>query len=218
MSPEFIISQVFVAIQYALLIASYCTKNRKALLAINFASNVSVAVSYILLGAWSGFASSMVAIVRMIVLLVRNRFSANDDKITKSDVFILIFLLSLCVSVAFFTYQGPLSLLSILGTMIVTISVWQKDALIYKILGIPNSICWLIYNAFIWSPTAVVLESVLLVIIIINVIISIVKIVKEKKANKNIQFSPQNQVVTLTNFNDLQKQDETVKNTDNETK
>ena len=187
MTTEFILSQIFVAIQYIILIFSYCTKNRKTLLVINFASNISIAISFILLGAWSGFASSMVALIRMIVLLIKNRYSKTDnEKITKADVFILIFLILLCIAAALITYQGPLSLLSILGTMIVTISLWQKNVTVYKILGIPNSICWFIYNIFIWSPLAFILESVLFVVIIVSLIIHVVKLCKQKK-NKNIQ-------------------------------
>ena len=59
--------------------------------------------------------------------------------------------------------------MSIFATMLYTYSIWQKSPKIYKILGVPSGITWIVYGIYIKSFFAVVLECVLLIATIIGI-------------------------------------------------
>ena len=109
----YILSQVFIIINYALLAISYYCKDRKTVLVISFMAVIANGLSYVFLNAYSG--------------------------------------LAMCI------------LLSVVGTMFYTYSVWQKKTIIYKFMGIPVGISWIIYNIYIMSIFGIILESILLV-------------------------------------------------------
>ena len=174
----YILSQVFIIINYLFLAISYYSKNRKTVLCLGFISLVSNALSYVFLNAYSGLAMCILALVRNIIFLLDEKKNGKSDVITKKDVIILIILYAFAIASAFLTYEGFLSLLSIFATMLYTFSVWQKKTIIYKLMGIPVGILWIFYNIYIMSIFGIILESVLL-------ICSISGFVIEFKKNKN---------------------------------
>ena len=64
---------------------------------------------------------------------------------------------------AVITYDGFLSLLSVFATTLYTISVWLKKTKIYKLLGIPIGILWVLYHIYIMSIFGTILEGILLI-------------------------------------------------------
>jgi hypothetical protein len=62
--------------------------------------------------------------------------------------------------------------------MIYTYSAWQKNPKIYKILGIPASLCWIIYNIYVKSIFGIILETALLAFELVGTIKSYKKIEK----------------------------------------
>ena len=168
----YIISQAFVIISYALLSFTYLAKDRKRILIMSFLAVFANAIAFILLGAWSGFVMSLVAMGRNIVFLIRG----NDKKINYVDYIILGILYLIIAVSSYFTYLGLFSLFSVFGTMIYTYSAWQKKPKVYKILGIPSSICWIIYNIYVTSVFGAILESILLIFEVVGTI----KALKEK--------------------------------------
>ena len=76
------------------------------------------------------------------------------------------------------TYNGFLSLMSVFATMTYTYSIWQKNTLVYKFMGVPVGILWIIYNAFVGSFFGVTLEAALCVASLIGFIVAL-------KAKKN---------------------------------
>lgn len=159
----YVISQIFTIIMYALLGISYYAKNRKTVLILNFLSLIANGIAFILLGAYTGLAMVGVAIIRNIIFLIDENKNGKASKITKKDIIILIILYIISLISAVFTYDGLLSLLSVIATMLYTYSVWQKKTNIYKVLGIPVSILWVIYNIYIKSIFGILLEAVLLI-------------------------------------------------------
>jgi hypothetical protein len=169
---SYIISQVFVIISYALLALTYLAKDRKKILTMSFLAVLANAIAFILLGAWSGFVMSLVAMGRNIVFLIRG----NDKKINYVDYIILGILYLIIAVSSYFTYVGLFSLFSVFGTMIYTYSAWQKNPKVYKLLGIPSSVCWIIYNIYVSSVFGAILESILLIFEVVGTI----KALKEK--------------------------------------
>lgn len=162
-SVTYILSQVFTIIMYGLLGITYYAKDRKKVLIINFIALIANGIAYILLNAWSGLAMCIVALVRNIIFLIDEKKNGKRDRINKTDIIILIILYIISIISAVFTYEGFLSLFSVFATALYTFSVWQKNTKIYKLLGIPIGILWVLYNIYIMSIFGVILEGVLLI-------------------------------------------------------
>jgi len=151
LSITYILSQIFTIVMYILLAITYYAKDRKMVLVLNFFSLIANMVAYILLGAWSGLAMCVVALIRNLIFIVDEKKNGKRENINKIDIIILAILYSISIISAIFTYEGFLSLFSVFATMLYTYSVWQKKTNIYKLLGIPIGVLWVIYNAYIMS-------------------------------------------------------------------
>lgn len=159
----YILSQIFTVITYGLLAATYYAKDRKKILILSFASLIANGIAYLLLNAWSGLAMCIVALIRNIIFLLDEKKNGKRDKINKTDVIILIILYIISIISAIFTYEGFLSLFSVIATMLYTLSVWQKNPKVYKLLGIPIGILWIAYNIYVMSIFGIILETILLI-------------------------------------------------------
>lgn len=162
-SVTYILSQVFTLITYALLAITYYAKDRRKVLIISFLSIIANGIAYIFLSAWTGFAMCIVALIRNIIFLLDEKKNGKREKVNKTDIVILIVLYIISIISTIFTYDGFLSLLSVFATMLYTFSVWQKKTNIYKLLGIPIGILWILYNTYIMSIFGIILETILLV-------------------------------------------------------
>ncbi len=163
MTTTYILSQVFTILNYIFLASTYLLKSRKKILIINFISLIANALAYIFLNAWTGVAMCLVALIRNTIFLIDEHKNKQTDKTTKKDIIILIILYIISIISAIFTFDGYLSLLSVFATMLYTYSVWQKNPQTYKLLGIPVSILWILYNLYVKSIFGIILESILLV-------------------------------------------------------
>lgn len=179
LTPTYVISQVFTIIMYILLGVTFYVKERKSVLILNFIATISIAIAYSLLGAWTGLAMCIVVIIRNTIFLLDEKKNGKRETINKTDIIILVTLYSISIIFAIFSYDGIFSLLSVLATLLNTYSVWQKDIKIYKLLGIPTGILWILYNIYIMSIFGIISESLLL-------ICSTSGYILEKRKNKTI--------------------------------
>lgn len=163
LTVTYILSQIFTIIMYGLLAISYYAKDRKTILILSFLSLIANALAYVLLDAYTGLAMCVIAFFRNIVFLIDERKNGKRDSITKKDIGWLILFYLLMIISTIFTYDGYLSLLSVVATMIYTYSVWQKRTNVYKFLGIPVGVFWVLYNLYVRSVFGVILESILLI-------------------------------------------------------
>lgn len=166
----YVLSQIFVIINSALLMSTYQLKSRKSILIVSFMALLANGVVYTLLSAWSGLAMVFVAMTRNIIFMLDERKNGKSDKTTKKDIAILTILYIISIISAIFTYEGILSMMSVLATMLYTYSVWQKKTNVYKVLGIIIEIIWIIYNIYIFSILGIVLDVLLLTSAIIGLI------------------------------------------------
>lgn len=105
----------------------------------------------------------VVALIRNIIFWIDEKKNGKRETINKKDIIILVILYSTIVVSTIFTYDGFLSLLSVFATSTYTFSVWQKKTNIYKLLGIPVGILWILYNIYVKSIFGIILESILLI-------------------------------------------------------
>lgn len=159
----YIISQIFVIINYSIIASTYYVSSRKKILILNICNTLAEMIADLLLGAYTGIAMCVVAIIRNLYFYKDEQKNGKKEKNTKKDVVALIAFYIIIIVLTIFTYDGFLSLLIVFATFIYTFAVWQKSTLIYKILGVPNQLLYIAYNFSIKSIFGVILESILLI-------------------------------------------------------
>lgn len=167
----YIISQIITVIYYGILSLSYLLKNRRKILSANFIAHIGQATAMVMLKGYTGAAMAVIMMLRDITLLIQETKKSNGKKASKSiDLTILIITVILIVSLTIFTYNGPLSLLSVVATLITTFALWQNNVKLYKLLGIIAGVLWLAYNIFILSIMGIILETIIIVCSLIGYI------------------------------------------------
>ncbi len=178
-TAAYVWSQIFTVIEYALLGASYLAKNRKAIVALDIGSMATGIIAFILLGADLGMAMSVIILLANFYYLWDESVHSEQErkKYHVRDFVVLAVVLLGITLVTIWTYEGPLSLMSVAATTLYEISIWQKSTKVYKFLGIPVAFCWMTYNGFERSIFGVLCEMVMFVT-------SIIGYVREIRAGK----------------------------------
>lgn len=185
LTGSYIASQVFTIIMYVFLALTYYAKDRKTVLIFSFISLIANGLEYVLLNAYTGLAMCIVALFRNIYFLYDEKKFGKSDKINKKDIIVLIVVYIAIIISTVFTYEGFLSLLSVIATMMYTYSVCQKSTKVYKFFGMPVGILWIFYNAYVKSLFGVILETILLICTIIGYVLEI-KAEKKNKLEKEV--------------------------------
>lgn len=165
----YIISQIITVMYYAILSLSYLLKDRKKILIANFVAHIGQTTAMAMLNGYTGAAMSIIMMLRDLTLLIQEMQKSKGKKINnKIDFAILIITVVLMIVLTIYTYNGPLSLLSVIATLVTTFALWQKDVKRYKLLGLVAGILWLAYNIFIMSIMGILLELILLICSVIG--------------------------------------------------
>lgn len=165
---NYILSQIFTILMYALLAWTYLIKSKRKIVIVDVASLVANILAYVFLGAWTGLAMCVVAMFRNFYILWDESKHGKRETNEKRDyIFLAVVYLGIILA-TIPTYEGFLSLFSVFATSIYTYSIWQKSTKIYKFCGIPVGILWIIYNIYVKSIFGVILETALLVFSIIG--------------------------------------------------
>ena len=181
LTSEYILSQVFIVINYLFLVLSYQSKSRRSVLIYSIISIIATGLSYVFLNAWTGLAMCFMALIRNIIFIIDEKKNGKREKIEKKDIIILVILYLIAIVSTIFTYDGFLSLLSVFATMLYTYSVTQKKTSVYKVLGLPIGILWILYNIYIKSIFGIILE----IILTLSAIYGYFREKRSKNANKN---------------------------------
>ena len=175
MELNIILGQVFGIVAPIITFVSYQVNSKKKLLILQTAATLATCISYLLLGASSGFALNIVCIIRNIA------FFFQDSK-SKMNMISAVILAAVMGGLGFLSWEGPISLLVIFALAANTIFMSFGDAQLLRKSVICTSSMILIYNICIPNPTigGIINESVAIVASIIG-IIAFVKMNKEKK-------------------------------------
>lgn len=176
----YVISQIITVAYFSVLILSYLLQSRMKILICNFIAHIGQTTAMALLNGYTGAAMSLIMMIRDLVLLVQEKRKLKGKKISeKFDLIFLIVTVIAIILLTVFTYNGPLSLLSVMATLVTTFALWQKNVKMYKILGIVAGVLWLAYNVFVMSIMGIILESSLL-------IASTIGYIRDSRKEKNI--------------------------------
>lgn len=157
------------------LFCSYQQKKRKNLILCKLGADAVWVIHYCLLGAFGGAIPNFVGIFRELVFVNREKKWA-DSPLWPA----LFILLNWCL--ALLKWKSALTLLPICASTFVTISLWVKKPMITRLITVPVSVCFIIYDVSVGSWAGIINEAV----VIASVISSMIRIdVKEYRVNKN---------------------------------
>ncbi len=146
------------------LFLAYQQKNRTKLIISKLCADVCWVGHYFCLGAYGGMVPNFVGIFRELVFVQRGR-----KRWASSAVIPIIFIL-LNWTIGIATFGRPINILPIAASTFVTVSLWLKDPRLTKIISIPVSLTFLIYDIFVGSWIGIVNESVAIISIFISFI------------------------------------------------
>lgn len=155
------ISELFVLLAYACLGITYLIKNKNYIFLLSTCSVLCFSTAYILVSAWSGFVMGLIGIARNLSFFFIDKKDYNKKSLLKNLTLIMTFLAMIICSV--FTFNGVLSLMSVVATGFYTFAIYNESGKSYKIFGILASLCWIIYNIFIRLYLSVFFEFIMVV-------------------------------------------------------
>ena len=157
-TTTYILSQLFIIINYIFLVITYQLKNRKKILIFNNLAIIFTLLSFYLLNGFSAVAVSIISLVRNLLFMFADK--KNNKKL---DLSILILIIILTIISGIYTFEGFWSLMPVIAAILYTFSIWQKNTKIFRLLGILVSILWILYDIYVFSIFAVILESTVLI-------------------------------------------------------
>lgn len=141
-------------------IGSVQRKKRINILGFQLIGNALWVVHFLLLGAVTGAALNVVGAIRAYTF---QRFGSSSNRST--TVLGVVLLLVLIIGAA--SWQGDLSILPLVATIVTTIGIWQLKEQRIRVIVLISSPLWFAYNLLIGSYAGVANEILLMVSILI---------------------------------------------------
>lgn len=127
-------------------------------------------VQYLLLKAWTGAAMDSLGIIRNIIFI----FAVQKGKSTKPWVIVFV---ALTAVIGVFTWEGLISILAIVAKLLSTVSYGINNAHKIRMINLPSSGCWLVYNTLHFSLAGLLNE----ILVITSIVIAEVRLHKQKR-------------------------------------
>lgn len=159
----FFIAQGVGVIALIIGIIMFQLNKRRDILWLQTIYNLLYGVQYLLLGSLNSFFMCIIGAARGIVFSFDSKFSK------KVNVYILISFIILATVVSLFNWNGILSLLGCIGTIVSTVAIWQKNEKRIRILYLISAIVWLLHDVIIGSYAATLDTFILTCSIIIGI-------------------------------------------------
>ncbi len=149
-----IITQIFGLGAMLSLFLIYQQKSRKKILLAKLSADICWVAHYLCLGGTAGMIPNAVGILRELIFINR-----KDKKWAASILWPILFILLNWI-LGFRTFHSWYNLLPITASTFVTISLWIDNPKLTKLISIPISTAFLIYDIIIGSYIGVINEAV----------------------------------------------------------
>ncbi|MBR7133572.1 MAG: YgjV family protein [Clostridia bacterium] len=156
-----ILSHIFGIGAMTALFLSYQQKSRKNLIIAKLITDISWVAHYFFLGATAGMIPNFVGIFREVVFINRN------SKKWASSVFWPILFIMINWSLGIISFKSWFDILPITASSFVTVSLWLNNPRLTKLISIPVSCAFLVYDIFVSSYIGIITESIAILSIII---------------------------------------------------
>jgi len=154
----YIFSQICAILATIFLGITYISKNKRNVLLFCFVSAILYGFQYLLLGAFTGMVLSFLNIVRAVL------FYSNNKKNKDNSIYSLLFLNTLFVLSAIFTWNGAISLLPLIASVLFAYSLWQKEIKLYREISVFVTTLWLIYDILVGTIFGCVSDVILILL------------------------------------------------------
>ena len=149
---------IFSILAFLALVISICIKERKKSLCVQSLNCFFEAVYDFIISAYTGAVLSIINFIRTFIFI-------NKNKINKRIYFfILIFFEGIIIINCVFTWNGLISLLPTIGSIIRTYCLWQSNMRLVRISGITTGIFYGTYYIFYQSWFMVLGDLILLLV------------------------------------------------------
>ena len=153
----YLVAQIIGFIAFAISLIAYHRKDKKTILGNMILSNILNLIHYLLLGAFSGCITKLLAIFRDYFIILKEK----HPKL--SNIIYLILFIIVYVIATIFTYSGILSILPLVAAIIYIIFIWNGNELQIKKIAFLCYFLWLIYNISILSIAGIISNVVALI-------------------------------------------------------
>ena len=154
---------IFSILAFIALILSICIKNRKKSLGVQSLNCLFEAIYAFVIGAFTGAVLSIINFIRTFIFM-------QSEKISKKIyLLILIIFESIIVANCIYTWNGAISLLPTIGSVVRTYCLWQTNMKLVRISGITTGIFYGLYYSYYQSWFIVMGDVLLLIVSIINI-------------------------------------------------
>ena len=171
-----LIGQVFGLCAMLSLFLIYQQKSRKKILIAKLSADVCWVAHYLCIGGTAGMIPNMVGIFRELIFINRK------DKKWAGSIFWPILFVLINWGLGIRTFYSVFNILPIAASTFVTVSLWIDNPRLTKLICLPVSLAFLVYDIYIGSYVGIVNESIAIVSILIS-------FVKERKNKMNTVFS-----------------------------
>ena len=155
----FYLAQAMSIISIIIAVIGLQQKEKNKIILFMGISNIFVCISYIFLKANTGLYLMAVATLRMFIFY----YIGTKENFNKYlSLAILIFFELLLIGTSIYSWEGLLTLVSLMGFLLYTYGCWQKNKTFLLVTTIIMSICNIIYNAFHQGYFNIILEAVLI--------------------------------------------------------
>lgn len=154
---------IFSILAFIALVLSICIKDRKKSLFIQSLNCLFEAIYSFIINAFTGAFLSIVNFIRTFIFI-------QSEKINKK-IYLLILVLfeSIIITNCIFTWNGLISILPTIGSIIRTYCLWQSNMKLVRISGITTGILYGLYYLYYHSWFIVMGDIILLVTSIISI-------------------------------------------------
>ena len=170
MNLIYVIAQIIGFIAFAFSLIAYHRKDKKIILGNMIISNILNLIHYLLLGAFSGCVTKLLAIFRDYFIILKEKHPKLSN-----TIYLILFII-VYVIVTIFTYNSILSILPLLAAMIYIICIWNGNEVIIKKTAFFCYFLWLIYNIFVLSIAGIVSN-------VISILSTLIAILNAKKGD-----------------------------------
>lgn len=167
----YIIAQIIGFISFIVSLLAYHRKKKEKIFQTMMIANVLDIVHYLLLNAYSGCVTKIIALIRNKIIIVKEK----DKKLNNNVVLVILFIAYLISGIL--TYKNIYSVLPILAAMIYLYFVWDGNELKVKKVAFYCYFLWLAYNIFVFSIAGIVSN-------IVSIISTFIAMYNEKNNQK----------------------------------
>lgn len=126
-------------------------------------SSTLFVIHFYMLGAVVGAAINLMSAVRSVI------YAQTDKKWAMHPVWTVVFSV-ISILIAIFFWEGWVSLLPVLGALCYTLSFRMKTSKMVRLVSLPSSPCWIVYNAIKGSIPGIITELYVIISILVGML------------------------------------------------